>query len=34
MLFVNLVAKLVKILHSGKEPRHIAAGFALGAMIV
>lgn len=33
MFFVNLVAKLVTILHSGKEPKHIAAGFALGSII-
>lgn len=33
MFFVNLVAKFIAILHSGKEPRHLAVGFALGSII-
>lgn len=33
MFFLNLIAKFISILHSGKEPRHLAAGFALGSII-
>ncbi len=33
MFFVNLLARLISILHSGEEPRHLAGGFALGSII-
>ncbi|MGE5607161.1 MAG: TIGR03546 family protein [Bacteroidota bacterium] len=33
MLWLNLIFKLIKTLHSGEEPHHIAAGFALGSII-
>lgn len=33
MFLLNFVFKLLKALHSSGEPRHIAAGFALGSII-
>ncbi len=33
MFWLNFIFKLIKTLHSGEEPRHIAAGFALGSII-
>jgi len=33
MFWLNFVSKLIGILHSGKDPRHLAAGFALGSII-
>lgn len=33
MFWLNLSFKLIKALHSSNEPRHIAAGFALGSII-
>lgn len=33
MLWFKFLSKLIKILHSGEDPRQIAAGFALGAVI-
>jgi len=33
MFWLNLIFKLIKTLHSSNEPRHIAAGFALGSII-
>lgn len=33
MLWFNFITKLIRVLHSGEEPRHLAAGFALGAII-
>jgi uncharacterized protein (TIGR03546 family) len=33
MLGMEFIPKLIKILHSGEDPRQLAAGFALGAII-
>ena len=33
MFWLNFIFKLIKTLHSGEEPHHIAAGFALGSII-
>lgn len=33
MFWLNFIFKLIKTLHSGDEPRHIASGFALGSII-
>jgi uncharacterized protein (TIGR03546 family) len=33
MLGMEFIPKLIKILHSGDDPRQLAAGFALGAII-
>jgi len=33
MIFLKLLAKLIKILRSGVDPRHIAGGFMLGMML-
>jgi uncharacterized protein (TIGR03546 family) len=33
MIFIKLLAKLIKILRSGVDPRQIAAGFMLGAIL-
>ena len=33
MIFLKLLAKLVKVLRSGEDPRQIAAGFMLGMML-
>ncbi len=33
MFWFNFLAKLIKVLHSGEEPKHLAAGFALGSII-
>lgn len=33
MFWLNFIFKLIKTLHSSGEPRHIAAGFALGSII-
>ncbi|HYH02746.1 MAG TPA: TIGR03546 family protein [Bacillota bacterium] len=33
MLWFKFLSKLIKILHSGEDPRQVAAGFALGAII-
>ena len=33
MFWLNFIFKLLKALHSSEEPRHIAAGFALGSII-
>lgn len=33
MFWIKFISKLITLLHSGKDPRHLAAGFALGAII-
>lgn len=33
VVILNFLIKLVSILHSGKEPRHLAGGFALGTIL-
>lgn len=33
MFWLNFIFKLIKTLHSGEEPHHMAAGFALGSII-
>ncbi|MGE5581293.1 MAG: TIGR03546 family protein [Bacillota bacterium] len=33
MFYFNFLAKLISVLHSGEEPKHLAAGFALGSII-
>lgn len=33
MFWFNFLAKLISVLHSGDDPRYIAAGFALGSII-
>lgn len=33
MFWLKLVSKLIGILHSGKDPRNLALGFALGSII-
>lgn len=33
MFWLNFIFKLIKTLHSGEEPHHLAAGFALGSII-
>jgi len=33
MFFLNLLARLISLLHSSSEPRNLAAGFALGSIL-
>jgi uncharacterized protein (TIGR03546 family) len=33
LFWFNFLTKLISILHSGEEPKHMAAGFALGSII-